>query len=50
MIVYYVSGLAMLCGAALSVSMFMMGRRKMEPESEQDAQQRTKEAMETAKT
>ncbi len=50
MMVYYVSGLAMVFGAVLSVSMFMMGRKKMEPESEQDAQQRTKEARETTKT
>ncbi len=38
MMVYYVSGLAMVFGAVLSVSMFMIGRKKTEPESEQDAQ------------
>ena len=50
MVVYYVSGLTILFGAALIDFSLMMDRKKMEPESEQDAQQRTKEAIETTKS
>ena len=54
MIIFYVSGLAFFFGATLSLAMFMMIRKKTEPESEQtkteseqDAQQPSKAAAET---